>query len=79
MEFIALADFLAEAEGVAGTETDELVVAGRIGLRRLVEPLAVEPRCLGEPVLAEDVDGRGTDVPLAVAPANLCAVVVSAF
>lgn len=51
MEFIALADFLAEAESVAGFQTDELVRVGRVSLGRLVEPLAVEPRCLGELVL----------------------------
>lgn len=77
-EFVALADFLAEVERVACRQLDELMGIGGIGFRRLVEPLAVEPRCLFEPRAAEDVDGRGTDVPFAVAPAGREVVIVLA-
>ena len=74
-----MAYFLAEVEGVAGFQADELVRVGRVSLRRLVKPLAVEPRGLLHPVLAEDVYRRGTDVPLAVAPANLELVPILSF
>ena len=57
MEFITVAYFLAEVEGIAGSEADVLMRVGRISQRGLVKPLAVEPRGLFQPVLAEDVDG----------------------